>query len=232
MTITLDATTTSTATAATSKSFSHTVGTAKRGAVLFAAASLRDDGGSVAANTFSATYGGVSMTKVGEHTAATRKIAVALFYLAVPATGSNTLAFSWTGASLGGFYAISLYGVNRGNPVRSGSYTTLAETNSATPSISVPSNTGDWVLDVIASESIFSSTVGMTVGAGQTAIMNSEIQNTVRMAYGGSYEAGAASVTMSWSKAAGGGYFAIMAGMSVQPGSEGGNIAVSPFMRF
>lgn len=229
MTITLDATSSSTATAATSKSFSHTVGTAKRNVSLFAAASLREDGGAVSG--ISATYGGVSMTKVGELKAASKALIVALFYLATPLTGANNLAFSWTGASLGGFYGISLYGVNRGDPIRSGSYTTLAETNSATPSIAVPSNTGDWVLDVISSESQFSGTVSMTVGASQTAIMNGEIQNTVRMAYGGSYEAGAASVTMSWSKSSSS-YYAIMAGMSVQPGSEGGNVAVSPFLRF
>lgn len=229
MTITLDAATSSTASAATSKSFAHTVGIAKRNVVLFAAASLREDGGTP--TTISATYGGVSMTKAGEHTGATRKTLVALFYLAKPATGSNTLAFSWSNASLGSFYAISLYGVNRGVPVRSGSYTTMAETNSGAPSISVPSNIGDWALDVISSESPFSGTVGLTVGAGQSAIMNNEIQNTVRMAYGGSYEAAtAASVTMSWSKSDG--YYAIMAGMSIVPATDGGNIAISPFMRF
>jgi hypothetical protein len=228
MTITLDAATTSTATTATSKSFSHTVGTAKRNVVLFAAASLLEDGGTV--SNISATYGGVSMTKVGEYKAASKALLVALFYLARPATGANTLAFSWTGASLGGFYAISLYGVNRGAPVKSGSYTTLAETSSAAPSVDVPSNNGDWVLDVIASQSSAVDPLNMTVGGGQTAIMNGEVVTTTRMAYGGSYEAGAASVTMSWSKT--GGYFAIMAGMSVQPASEGGSVAVSPFLRF
>lgn len=231
MSISLDAATSSTVTASTSKSFSHTVGTAKRNVALFAAASLRDDGGSVAASTFTATYGGVSMTKVGEYQAASSKLAVALFYLARPLTGSNTLAFSWTGASLGRFYAISLYGVNRGNPVRSGSYTTMAENNTASASVSVPSNAGDWALDVVSSESPFGSTVSLTIGAGQTTIMNSEIQNTVRMAYGGSYEASTgSSVTMSWSKSSG--YYAIMAGMSVVPANAAGNIAVSPMMRF
>lgn len=228
MTITLDATSSSTVTAATSKSFSHTVGTAKRNVVLFAAAALREDGGVVSG--ISATYNGVSMTKVGEYKAATASLIVALFYLAMPSTGANTLAFAWTGASLGGFYGISLYGVNRLSPVRSGSYTTLAETNIASPAIAVPSNTGDWVLDVISSQSLFSGSISMTVGAGQTAIMNGEIQNVSRMAYGGSYEAGAASVTMSWSKTTG--YYAIMAGMSVRPANQGVSAAVSPFLRF
>lgn len=229
MPITLDATSTGTKSNGTSHSFSHTVGSAGRFPALFAAASLRDDGGSNPAN-ISATYNSVAMTKVGEHIDAGTKLAVALFYLLKPTVGANTLAFSWTSVSLGGFYGISLYGVSYNNPIRTSSYTTLAVTGSTTPSIAVPSAVADWVLDVIAADAPFGGTVSMTVGASQTAIINGEIQNTVRMAHGGSYEAGATtSTTMSWAKSTSN---TIMAGMSVVPASGARAVAVSPFLSF
>lgn len=230
MPITLDATSTGTKTGGTSHSFSHTVGSAARYPALFAAVSLRDDVGGAGPSSISATYNSVSMTKVGEHTDGTAKLAVALFYLLKPTTGANTLAFSWANASLGGFYGISLYGVSYNNPIRTGSYTTLALTGSTTPSIAVPSAVADWVLDAIAAESPFGGTVSMTVGAGQTAIMNGEVQNTNREAYGGSYEGGASgSTTMGWSKSTSN---TIMAGMSIMPASGRQAVAVSPFLRF
>ena len=224
MPITLDATSTGTKTNGTSHSFTHTVGSAGRFPVLFAAASLRDDGGSNPSN-IAATYNSVAMTKVGEYVDAGYKLAVALFYLFKPTVGANTLAFSWTSASLGGFYGISLYGVNYNKPIRTSSYTTAIGA-----SVAVPSAIGDWVLDVIAAQSPFGGSVSMTVGASQTAIMNGEIQNTVRMAYGGSYEAGATtSTTMSWTKSASD---CLIAGMSVVPASGLQAAAVTPFLKF
>lgn len=225
MPITLDATSTGEITNATSHSFSHTVGTAARYTALFAAASLREDGSATLPANIVATYNGVAMTQVGEYGNATWKIAVALFYLLKPTAGANTLAFSWSNASLGGFYGISLYGVSYNNPIRTSSYT--AGTGA---SIDVPSAVADRVLDVISAESPFGGTVSMTVGAGQTAIMNDEIQRSVNMAYGGSYEAGASgNVTMSWTKSVSN---CLMAGMSVVPASGARAVAVSPFLSF
>jgi hypothetical protein len=233
MQISLDASTSNQkSTSGTSHSFSHTVGTAKAYNTLFAAIALRGQS-STTPSSISATYNSASMEKIGEHTyAGGIYIAIAIFRLRKPSTGSNTLAFTWTNDAIGAAYAVSLYGVSQSSPERSGSYTTMSATNSTTPSIAVPSNSGDWVLDVIASESVFGGTISMTVGSGQTVIMNSEVQLSNRIAYGGSYEAGASpTVTMGWSKTSGG-YWAIMAGVSVQPHAGGSQPVVSPSMVF
>jgi len=218
----------------TSKSFSYTVGSSGSNTGLFASASLRAQSGTVPPNTITATYNGVSMTKIGEHTynGTTADILVAFFYLASPATGANTLAFSWTVSSIGAFAPISFYGVSKSSPWRSGSYTTLAGTNSGTLSINVPSNAGDYVLDVVSCEGYGGGApANLEEDASQTQIMDGEVAVTNRMAYGASYKSGASpTLSMVWTKD--GGLYAIMAGISVQPANRSTGVVVSPMMRF
>jgi hypothetical protein len=150
MALTVDATTTKIVSAgATSTSWSHTVGTASKNSCLIVGVSLALDGSGAAPTTISATYNSVSMTKSGELNAESGDTLVALFYMNRPSTGSNTVALSWTGSSIGAFYAVSLYNADFGSPIREGSYTTAVPTNAGTISVAVPSNSGDIVFDVV-----------------------------------------------------------------------------------
>ena len=210
---------------ATSKSFSHTVGTAGKNRAIFAMISLGPDGANPTVPT--ATYGGVAMTNISSYTVANR--IVAAYYLANPLTGSNTVAFSWSNVALGYAGAISFYKVSQSTPYRAGSWTQGAV--SVSGSVDVPSNLGDYAVDVIIVSDGFGGSGALTVGAGQTEIYNNDIQNVNRNLCGSSYEAAAqGTTTMSWTEnASSTGH---MAGFCVVAGSGGGGAAISPTLIF
>ena len=217
----LDANTTRQASSGTSDSFSHTCST-KPNRALFVIAILH---GTSNPTNVSASYAGVSMTKLGEHRTVSDNVTLAVFELKAPATGANTVALSWTGTGAGQIIARSYTGVHQGTPTRSGSYTS-ALFNDTTPSISVPSAVGDIVVDGMGFNTLGSSTA--TVGSGQTQIWSVEA-NSMRTAF--SWEDGSAgSVTMSWTVSfqRSGAH----AGYSIMPATPGGGIAVSPAMIF
>jgi hypothetical protein len=76
----------------TSHSFSFTVGSGSDRILLIGV-----QGGSITADTVSATYNGVSATVYGRSTSGGQDIY--LLYLYAPATGSNTVAVTWSGSS-------------------------------------------------------------------------------------------------------------------------------------
>ncbi len=220
MTLTLDATSTgSSGSTVTSINLSHTCATMV-GGCLFAVIVLKGAG---QPRTVSATYNGVSMTKINELSFPSANGCSAAFYLLNPSAGTHDIAFSWTDAAYPIMAGRSYSGVHQGVPVLPGSTTT-----STTNSVSVPSLPGDIVMDVIGFNA--NSGAAATVGSGQTQFLNlTQGGGTVLGA--ASVEPGASgSVTMDWSltnnlSIAHIGWSIHYAGNYVAP-------AISPFMRF
>lgn len=222
MPISLDATSTSVSGGLeTSRSWNHTVGTAKAGRLLIVTVCTGNDSLS---SISSVTYGGVAMTLgVSVTEAATYYLRAEIYYLVSPLTGTNTVAVSWTNDSSGAFSAMSFYGVSRNSPILSTSPTTeaVATTN---PSLTVPVVGGGWAIDALALDN---TDTDLTVDASQTQVQNSSTWHGAS-----SYEAmtSGTTVAMTWTKTVGRRH--VGAGLSLMPGTQGGAAAVSPFMSF
>ena len=115
-----------------------------------------------------------------------------LYGLVAPATGAQTISVTKSASSLWGIGAVSYTGVDQTTP-----YDAYAEfeNNSASPiTVDVASAIGDLVVDLAL---VANSTA--TVGAGQTARINTNAAGDLGFrSFCMSEEAGAASVTMSW----------------------------------
>lgn len=139
-------------------------------------------------SSVSVTYNGVAMTSVGDTAAGPTGGVVYMFRLVNPATGANNVVANWTTASnmVGG--SMSFTGVSQSDPI--GTPTTA--TGTASPATTtVSSATGELVVDALSSNAVLPS-----VGADQTTRYGPTLSTNV---YGaGSTEAGASSVTMSW----------------------------------
>lgn len=135
------------------------------------------------------TYNGTAMTTAWDHQPLAGQNSGST--LAGPATGSNTVAVTWTGTvSSGGRAAAASYsGVHQTVPTGAG----VTANGSASPATrSVSSAAGEMVID-------FPLAFGnIGVGAGQTARMDETGWIAGSSAAGFSEEAGAATVTMSW----------------------------------
>ena len=110
------------------------------------------------------------------------------------AAGSHTVSVSYTGTAVGtAFGAASYAGVDQTTPIRSGSATSASGSDDA-PTVAVTSQADDLAIDMV-----YHAAVTETAGGGQTEridVANGGNQLSV------SDEAGAASVTMSWSLSA------------------------------
>jgi hypothetical protein len=140
----------------------------------------------------SVTYAGTTMTSIGSVSNGSNARAQ-LFYLlesALPTSGtSNTVQVTMSAAAteiVGG--AVTFRGANQTTPV--GSFAS-ATGSSSTPSVTVTSNTGETVIDTVEVR----SSTAMTAGASQTQRWQMQ-PSSFRGA--GSTEAGASTVTMSW----------------------------------
>ena len=204
----------------TSQSLAHTCGTLYKGG-LFAVIVLR--GSSTPVNV-SAAYAGVSMTKIGEASTNLENVTVALFYLLNPASGANSIAFTWTNNAYPIMAARSFAGVHQGIPILPGSYTSQA--SSASPSsINVASMPGDRVIDVIG----FSTTGATTAAATYTEFLDLSQASAVHG--GASIATGVAgTVAMSWALT--GLRQVIHAGFCIHAALPGGGPVISPSMIF
>lgn len=143
--------------------------------------------------TTSVTYNGVSMTEIDDTIQGFAHLSC--HRLTAPATGAHTVAVTYAGVNdeaIAG--AVSYTGVDQTTPVG-----TFAGAGSAstTPSVNVSSASGELVVDAVyASVAISGNT--LTVGSGQTARVDDEDAGSGFGALGMSEEAGAATVTMSW----------------------------------
>ena len=178
--VAFDAATTGTALNTNTLTFSHTVGAGGTNRLLTVGVSF--DNRAVTG----VTYAGTAMTNIG--TAANAPASASLWRLTAPATGANDVAITMNGGGVNIVgCAISLTGVDQTTPVGTGATATGA-TSPAT--VNVSSATDEMVVDIVGVENQTA-----TAGAGQTDRCNA-LADINRGA--GSTEAGAGTVTMSW----------------------------------
>ena len=137
------------------------------------------------------TYGGTALTKLEEATVNVTKNA-SIWYLAHPATGANNLVSTTGGTQDQAIQIYSYYGCNPQDIFNTDIETTTSGSANHSSSLSVTSESGDIVVDIVAS----SGTVGFAPGASQTEVMD-RTQDGIDGA--SSYEtATGTSTTMSW----------------------------------
>lgn len=171
---------------ATSLTWSHTCTGADR--ALFVSISL---GQSMTVTGI--TYNGVALTN--RSIIANGVIRAEIWLLVAPTSGANNIiaSFSGTASAVGG--ATSWTGVDPTTPTDSA---VTASGNDTAPTVVASCASDQFVVDVVAVED--SGDGIATVGSGQTERWNQKAPITLPYIIGcGSTEAGAASVTMSWS---------------------------------
>lgn len=166
----------------------------------------------------SVTYNGVAMTQVAAHAAGGNNTRVKQYYLINPASGANTVSVTMSGATNLVVGSISFNGAHQTTPL--GTQATATGT-SGNPSVSVSSASDEIVVDSLS----YDRASSLTVGAGQTQRYNRDDNGGGDLWGAGSTEAGAASVTMSWTAGASEGW--AIAGVSVKP-SGGAAAATYP----
>lgn len=162
------------------------------------------------------TFNGVSMTELGVVNRAASTMTVWIFGLANPTSGDVVITGD---TSLAAEVTVSHYqGV-----VQTGSTGTPASADGAsdTPSVAVTSATGELVVDAVG----WNAGGDGTAGASQTKRAEGVVGNGISMDVATSDEAGAASVTMSWTVASGGAW--VIIGVPLKPTS-----ANSGFLQF
>lgn len=146
--------------------------------------------GGVPPTISSITYGGTAMTPIGSKNVADQEIAQ--YQLVNPPTGAQTVSVTFSSNVSRPIYggSVSFTNVNQTTPI--GTFAS-ASGNSSSPSVTVASAVGEIVIDTLDFDT---SAATLTVGAGQTQRWKNVFS---AMPWGaGSTEAGAASVTMSW----------------------------------
>lgn len=140
------------------------------------------------------TYNGVAMTIIGsavDNTDSGANSRLYVFELIAPASGANNIVASFSGApSYRTMFGISFTDVHQTTPT--GTAATATTNNSATPSVTVTSATGELVVDF---HSAHASLATFSAGSGQT----SRLTQTTDIGMCCSTEAGASSVVMDWS---------------------------------
>lgn len=114
------------------------------------------------------TYGGAAMTAWGAKVmvGSSGNLFLRAYGLVAPATGSNTLSITFTGACINRAAVLSVYnGVDPTTPIRSGTYTTLSGNTSGAglASLVVTSATGDRTLTCATSTGAASMTTNQTL---------------------------------------------------------------------
>ena len=156
---------------------------------------ITSGGGGTEVEGVTATYNGVSMDiKFTDTTHATKRCRC--FRLLMPASGSNSLALTWSGASSMVVVAIPMASVNQSTP--DGSQVAADGSSGGTSSsINIPDTTAnDIVLDFVTSSN---GITGLTQGANQTSLNIQSGHGSGANASGCSYEVGGGTPNvMSW----------------------------------
>jgi hypothetical protein len=146
----------------------------------------------------SITHNGRSLSWLGTVTNGS-DIRLETWYLLNPDVGTYDISITLAGSSEFVAGGTVFYGVHPTSP-----FGTIASAtgSSTTPSVAVTSGANELVIDIMGARGTSSDGVPTaTVGANQTALWNVAAEPSVkstRVRGAGSYEAGAASVTMSW----------------------------------
>lgn len=155
------------------------------------------------------TYNGVALTRIGGISDGTNK--VDQWKLSNPASGANTVAVT-TGGGFGIIgAAISFTGAHQTTASLTGTQATATGSNSSTISVNVGSASDEIVVDAAG----FSADPTLTVGDSQTERWKRGFNEPDNFNFVGSTEAGAATVTMSWTTSAGVNW--LTCGVSVKP---------------
>jgi len=176
---------------ATSLTWSHTVAGGNNG-ILIVTISVRTD---VAVS--SVTYGGYSLTLAGSQVESSSKVRGEMWYLKAPAAGTADIIVTLAGSANFAAGATNFFNVDQTTPY--GAATTGQ--GSGDPSLTVASAAGELVIDGVADRDVDTE----SIGAGQTLLWTQKNGTVSEDAWAGSsMEAGAASVTMSWTTTGGG----------------------------
>ena len=188
MALAVDAASSSEATSATSLTWSHTVSGTNR--LLVVGVQFYKNVNSFISGI---TYNSVALTPVTGAAINTSNYYVDLWYLIAPSTGSNNIVVSYGGGAPfeTGCGAVSFTDAHQTVPYGAA---VTATGNSSSPSVTVSSGTGEFVMDTMSI--IHNGT--LSVGAGQTARWN-DIGASGFTKYAGSTEPGDASIVMNWS---------------------------------
>ena len=169
------------------RTFSHN----SNGTLLLVSQHIRYGTGTSAATAI--TYNGVGLTKLANQNSTSDS--VHLWYLKSPASGANNVVATFAGEGAMVFTAVSVIDADL---VTTFGTVAKAGGTSTAPSATASSASGEMVLAFVG-HSYAGGAATLTVGASQTEIANAESGSTGL--YGRSavsWEAGAASVTMSW----------------------------------
>lgn len=180
-----DTFTSSTYTGATSHSFSHTTSGSNRYLLL---QFFIGSGNTVTG----VTYNSVAMSSLGSITQPDAGVTIHSYGLPAPATGANTVDVTFSGAPTYVNCTASSY-TNVHQTVSTGTVTTLDNGNASSISLDASSATNELVVDAVF---WLGTSTTATAGAGQTEIDQEVIGSSYKL--GTSYEAGAATTTMSW----------------------------------
>jgi hypothetical protein len=174
----------------TSASWSHTASGSNR----YARVGFGASGGS-APTASSITYGGSAMTSVAVRSDAGLAATAAIYGFIAPATTSQTISITFDTNAYGAAGSSSYTGVHQTTP-SGAAFTNTASGAAQSVSVTVTDAvTGDMVSDVM--KHYESLGLNPTVGAGQTQRWLGD-DGSFNENAGASDEAGAASVTMSW----------------------------------
>jgi uncharacterized repeat protein (TIGR01451 family) len=185
---------------AASLTWSHAVGASGTNRILIVGVSIRNNSSQTVS---SVSYGGAGLTLIGQTTNGTNA-RVEIWRLIAPATGTNNVVVTLSGAArfVGG--ASSFTGVSQTAALALGSYFT-ASGNSPTPTVNVTGVAqGQLVIDTIANANLATGSSLPCVGAGQTQRWSNRTSNTTagNNTPGAGSTApgpvGAGTVTMSW----------------------------------
>jgi hypothetical protein len=137
------------------------------------------------------TWGGTAMTSVGS--VARGSLFIYVYRIINPPTASSDIVVTFTAPNSGPYAVTSYNGVDQTTPTSGVATNTGTGT---TPTVDVASATGNLVLDAMDVANVISS-----AGAGQTAEFIDTAGGSER--FGVSREAGASTVTMSWTVSSG-----------------------------
>ena len=166
----------------TTQSWSHTIGSGSNRVLIVTTSSVNEQANSV-------TFNGAALTLVGRQVDADNASRISIWYRVNPATGPGTIQVTFAGSAEGKTMGASSWsGVHQSVPV--GAFASASGT-SGTPSVTVASAVGEVVVDAVSNE-----------GGGSITVHPSQVERwnatLLDVSGGHSSEAGATSVTMSW----------------------------------
>ena len=171
----------------TTLTISHTIGAGNLQAVFFMFAFS----GSTAGLTV--TYAGIAMTLVGSIST------LSIYRLVDPPLGTNNAVASAAGGVASRGVVVSYSGVHQTLP--HGTAVTASGSGAGSdPSVTVSSTAGQLVIDFVYAQRNLNQAIGLSIGAGQSNLYTTPgfVSDSNDGAIGASYEAGAATNTMTW----------------------------------